>query len=392
VTQEQALDLAARNTPPDCPLAGMAHEAHRLIDAERKDCFNGCAMNLSQETKTELEKVCPVVLNLNPEAGYFSVLDCPDGRVRLYYRGKGRSRETHVRESKNGIIFSRPRVVLTGSFICHNFSPFIHGGKLYAVGGKCRFNNERKKKHGDGLYLLRSADGRSWNLVRDEPILTPSHPGYHRASFDLREEFDSSISCVPYQNRFYLYFRANLERGVRGIQYAVSDNLLDWSEIRPVQFRPACDPRRKDNFYGPYFFGFEGLVKGMIPCFRNDGEGFIGLFEPDDELAVWNFAGWFNRAPVVPPNNKNRSFPVQGMIRNRRSPERLHYYVHENYLKRVPGEPVTLDLYMHRDHLESKTGRPLLRQHPEIVFLRLCGYLLRLCTKAAFLFKRGRAS
>ncbi len=343
-------------------------------------------MNVSEKTEIKLKKVCSVVLKLDPEAAYCSILDCPDGKIRLYYRGKGRSKETHVCESNDGITFSPPRVILRKSFICHNFSPFIHEGKLYAIGGKAinyklKKKHKVKKKHGDGLYLLYSENGLSWRLVQESPIITLSHPGFIRAPFNLKGEIDSPISCIYYQKKFYLYFRANIEKGVRAIQYAVSDNLLDWSEIRLVQFNPAFDVNQKYNFYGPYFFDFEGKIKGMIPCFLKDGKGFIGLFDPDDGLGVWYFKGWFNKAPVFAPEQRKFFFPVKGIIRNRHNPDILHYYVHSNYLKRKADQPVTIDLYIHENHLQFGTLKKLVLKYPALVRLSLLGGLLRVMSK-----------
>jgi len=342
------------------------------------------------ETEVHLEKICPVALNLDEKAGYFSLLDCPDGKIRLYGRGKGRANETHVRESSDGITFSRPKVILSQSFICHNFSPFLHQDEFYAVGGKCKRKNGGRKTHDKGLYLLHSKDGLLWSLVQEEPIITPAHPGFINPEFEreLNSGFDGMISCVFCQNKFYLYFRANVDRGVRSIQYTTSENLTDWSEIKPVRFNPEFDASLEQNFYGPCFFNFEEKVIGMVPYFENGGEGFIGLFEPDEASEVWHFKGWFNKAPILPPIERNRSFPVRGIIRNRQNPDLLHYYVHENYFKGLLDQPVTLDLYAHEEQLHFKTKVQLLIKHPAISRLRLLGRLGRLTAWLSHKLKR----
>ncbi len=326
-------------------------------------------MNSSREIEVRLKKVCPVVVGLDSMAGYASILDCPDGKIRLYYRGRGRGGETHVRTSNDGITFSRAKVIFNKSCICHNFSPFIHEGKYYAVGGKGK--DAGKKPQGRGLYLLHSEDGLSWSLRQESPIITMAHPGYIRAPFGLKAEFDSPISCVPYKGKFYLYFRANVEKGIRTIQYAVSDNLTDWSEIKLVQFTPEFNASLGQNLYGSYFFNFEGRVMGFIPCFWNGGEGFIGLFEPEgDDMGHWSFEGWFNRSPTLSSIKKNHTFPVQGIVRNRSNPEIMQYYVHNNYLTGNPDQPVTIDLYvdekwaMDPSIQRIKNQYPFIDQHP----------------------------
>jgi len=330
-------------------------------------------MKASKETKQKLAKVCSVVSGLHYQAAYFSILDCPDGKIRLYYRGKGRGQSTHVRESDDGITFSSARVIFSKSHVCHNFSPFIHDGKYYAVGGQYKHDGERRKRHAGGLYLLHSNDGLSWDIANEKPIITPHHPGFIQAPFERKIEFDGSISCVPYQNKFYLYFRANVGKGIRAIQYSCSDDLIHWSEIKIVHFNPKFEPALGQNLYGPYFFNFEGIVMGFIPFFVNKSHGFIAVCEPDNSMGAWNFKGWFNHCQILPPIEKNRFFPVSGIIRNRHNRNMLHYYVHDNYFRGRADKPVSVDLYIHKDFMRFKVMFKFIVKYPHIIRLYLSG-------------------
>ena len=316
-----------------------------------------------------LKKICSLGLKLDDMAAYFSILDCPDGKIRMYYRGKGKSDETHVRESDDGITFSEPRVIWKDSFICHNFLPFIHNGEYYAVGGETDRLSDRK--HGGGLYLLHSKDGASWRLVKDEPIITPDHPGFLKAPPEQQGEFDSSISCVQHDGKFYLYFRSNVGRGIRSIQYASSENLIDWPEVRPVRFRPEFNASRGENLYGSYFFNFEGKIMCFIPYFVNGGDGYIGAYEPE-AMDMWALTGWFNKETLL-PGRVNRSFPVNGSIRSRENPEILYYYVHENYFRAEQDKPVTIDLYIYKKFTRFSVMRRLITKYPGIIGLYMYG-------------------
>jgi len=346
-------------------------------------------MKASKELKLKFEQVCSLDLKLDREAAYFSILDCPDGKIRLYYRGEGEWGETHVRESDDGITFSEARIIWKNSCICHNFSPFIHNGEYYAVGGLDFVHKRIKAEHDKGLYLLHSKDGVSWRLVKDEPIITLDHPGFFKAPYVrqmVKVEFDSAISCVHYEDKFYLYFRKNTDKGIRDIQYATSDNLIDWSEVRPVRFKPEFNAAQGQNLYASYFFNFEDKIMCFIPCYVNKGHGFIAAFEPEG-MDRWNFTGWFNKKPVSPPPiRRNRCFPVKGIIRNKKNPKMLHYYVHENYFRAERAKPVTLDLYVHERFLSRFTIMSrLIMKYPSIFMY----YLLHKCIEAMLYLKSG---
>jgi len=239
----------------------------------------------------------------------------------------------------------------------------------------------------------RMVEGYIYCIRQENPIITMAHPGYIRAPFGLKAEFDSPISCVSHKGRFYLYFRANVNKGIRTIQYAVSDNLTDWSEIKLVQFTPEFNASLGQNLYGSYFFNFEGRVMGFIPCFWNDGEGFIGLFEPKDgEMGHWVFKGWFNRSAVLSSIKKNHTFPVQGIVRNRSNPEIIQYYVHNNYLTGNPGQPVTIDLYMDEEWATDQSIQRLENQYPFIDRLHLLRKLRELPAKFRHKLKHPFAS
>lgn len=339
-------------------------------------------MRESKELK--FEKICPLDIKFDDKAAYFSILDCPDGKIRLYYRSEGHWGPTHVRESDDGISFSEPKSIWKEDSICHNFSPFIYKGTYYAVGGEDHCyplkTTHVHHAHKKGLYLLNSHDGINWKLVKDDPIITPEHPGFIKAPFSRLSEFDGFISCVHYKDKFYLYFRANVARQIRTVQYATSDNLIDWSEVKPVRFCPEFNAAGGHNLYSPYFFNFEDRIMGFIPfyinighifrklvgvCkgrifrkwfdsdfvpfFMNKGHGFIGVYEPE-AMDRWTLTGYLNKGTLSPlPIAKNRSFPVKGVIRSRENPEILYYYVHENYFKAEKNKPVMINLYMYKN-------------------------------------------
>lgn len=265
------------------------------------------------------------------------------------------------------------------SNICHNFSPFIHEDKYYAVGGIVRLNknDSAEAEHCEGLYILHSRDGMNWDLLKDSPVITREHPGFIKAPVELTSDFDSFLSCVHYKGKFHIYFRLNVAVGIRSIQYATSDNLIDWSKVRPVSFFPKFQPVLGQNLYGSYFFSFEELIVCFLPCYVNNGVGFIGAFEPKT-MERWTLKSWFCKSRLSPPLiSKNRSFPVKGLIRSRENPKVVYYYVHENYYKREADKPVSVGLYIEEQFADSSTIRRLLFNHPVVIRLRVRGMLVR---------------
>lgn len=333
----------------------------------------------------KLKKVCSLGLNLKRNACYFSILNCPDGKIRLYYRAKDYKGETRVLSSDDGIHFSKPVSIwpkprAMPSNICHNFSPFVHKGECYAVGGVVRLNKNDSAEvaHREGLYILHSRDGMSWDLLKDFPVITREHPGFIKAADKLTSDFDSFLSCVHSQGRFYLYFRLNVDVGIRSIQYASSDNLIDWSEVRPVNIVPQLQPILGQNHYGSYFFDFEDHLMGFVPCYVNNTEGFIGTFEPM-AMGTWALKNWFCKARLSPPLvTKNSSFPVKGLIRSRKDPRVIYYYVHDNYLQREPNKPVNVDLYVEEKFADLFSTRRLFLNYPGVIYLRVRGVFLRI--------------
>ena len=231
--------------------------------------------------------------------GYFSLIN--DGRWRhLYYDAWGRFDKSipltlcYMR-SRDGIHWERPNlgiVEFEGSTqnniimdkvqgcVFDSFNPFIDTkpgtppeSKYKAIG---YLGNAEK---GYGLFAFQSPDAVHWTPMKNDFVFKG-------------KPFDSQ-NCVFWsdrENRYVLYYRdkENLENGafVRVINKAVSDNLIDWTDLGRIQFsedeKPTLDVQFYTNQIFPYYRNRDLLI-GFPARYtdRGDVPGTWALPEPE---------------------------------------------------------------------------------------------------------------
>jgi hypothetical protein len=110
----------------------------------------------------------------------------------------------------------------------HGFAPFLDGNPDCAPSARWKaFGTSWEQSHG-GLYLMTSPDGIRWTLSPNKPILA----GYALDSHN-------TIRWSPAENAYRAYFRhfdQQLYVGVRLIMTAVSTDLVNWSEAKPLEY------------------------------------------------------------------------------------------------------------------------------------------------------------
>jgi hypothetical protein len=327
---------------------------------------------------------------------YHSVIKCLDGIVRMYVNEWNRKNQTIFYESHdNGKTFNlKPKLVIKGSGISHNFYPFHDKDKkcLFAIGGvdswkhqqrwrditdfeefkkaflerfntpyikdSVRWEGTREKllakgtlNHVDGLYLLKSKDGIKWDLVEKEPIIKailPKHPGFWSAlEWGKSTEFDGHLTCLydSQIKRYILWVRKNIRWGIRFVQYATSKDLINWSEFKSINV-DGHDPE-SDNYYSPVFMKHpdnDKLFIGMVPFFpEKGGNGCIKIMKSYDGIN-WEVTDEIFKKKVSLLNKKpkNQEQAINGIVREGKS---IYFYIHHNYLGVNELTPVKICRY-----------------------------------------------
>jgi len=168
--------------------------------------------------------------------GYYTII-LIDNEYRLYYRGipykNAKNYKTEALQqyenvclatSNDGLNFDKKQLLFKNDY-CHNFSPLYlkDSNNFLAISGTNTFN--------DGLWLLLSNDGITWNI--DKKILNESNvlPGW-----DHRNHFDS-LNCTIYDNvnkKYYIYYRHNKYQ-IRQVQYIETVDFINFSKTKELK-------------------------------------------------------------------------------------------------------------------------------------------------------------
>lgn len=282
----------------------------------------------------------------------------------------------------NNVHDTNGELLLKGSCATHNFTPFKNNGSLFAIGGmdawkferswksiddyeefkikfKERFKTEytrdeerfemfkdriRKKEslnHSDGLYLFRKTMN-GWTQFNKKPVITVQHLGFMSAlDYGKSSEFDGQPSIVHFGDKYYIYLRYNVKFRTRYIQYAISDNLMNWSEFNSVEIENY--DYDEQNYYTPNFFKYKNYILGMIPYFKGD-KACVRLLKSTDGHSFSIQDEIFNSAVSMLDKNspKNPVVPVNGIVNDN---DNIICYMHNNYLGIDKKNPVEIIKY-----------------------------------------------
>ncbi len=200
--------------------------------------------NMAGDIRQEVQQPTPaevVLVTDKPWEGntsaYYTLFQDGD-RYRMYYRGshwntelkKAEHREvTCYAESRDGIHWTKPALglfefngsrennIVWDGLGTHCFTPFLDANPNCPATEKYKalsFGVRDKKR---GLYAFRSADGIHWELWSNEPVIT-------KGAFDSQNLafYDAATGQYRCYHRTF--------RGVRDIQWQVSQDFLNWTE------------------------------------------------------------------------------------------------------------------------------------------------------------------
>mgnify|MGYP003146826263 CR=1 FL=1 len=155
--------------------------------------------------------------------------------------------------------------------------------------------------HLNGIYALLSKDGYTWDYKSKLPIISAYHPGALDGCF-IKPIFDSIPWCFYDSNKksYICYFRYNIKKGIRSIQYATSKDMINWSELKEINFIPEFN-KTKDNVYFSGFYHYEdNEYIGICPFYKVGSHiTQCNLYYSNDAIA-WNKVSslFVNKKPI----------------------------------------------------------------------------------------------
>lgn len=195
-------------------------------------------------------------------SAYVTVIE-EDGFFRAYYRGvptagkDGNSAEvTCYAESRDGIHWEKPdlgiyeivgskdnNVILANAApITHNFSPFLDSNPAASPNEKFKALGGTSKS---GLVAFTSADGKNWEMFREEAVFTQGVFDSQNVSFWSEEE-----------QVYVCYFRSWTGEGYNGfrsVSRTTSEDFIHWTDPEPMGFGNTPYEHLYTQQTSPYF-------------------------------------------------------------------------------------------------------------------------------------------
>jgi len=212
---------------------------------------------------------------------------------------------------------------------------------------------------GNGISLYVSSDGIKWTPKFKLPIISGMLEGHYDKLY-FCSHYDCHPSCFydKFKKEYIIYLRSNVDYGVRHVQYSTSPNLIDWSPLKFVSFKPTFD-LAGDNYYSmdamPYPGSKSPLYIAFPPYYKNKTKSsknsFIGLAFSEDAYS-WKICDQMI-TPELVPREKISSFAVYGLILSNDQRE-FYFYEHRYRSKIIKGkDPVIMRYAIRRDGFTS---------------------------------------
>jgi len=312
------------------------------------------------------------ILNYNNKY-YLFYKDKPDKNHKIYNHVDFFGGDlTYYERSKIPINFGNKKLIIEDPVISHNIVPF-HDRKdeIKLVGGlhwskytydkkvinkrdifidynKSKIANPKVKLNDikcNGIYLFNFHDGKI-KFVQDLPIINGTHKGLvNKREGQVISEFDGRSIIVYFKNKYFIYLRSNLRvadgsvgfsdnkkktsikgGGVRGVQYATSDDCRNWSEFKFININ--FDYKR-DNIY---FFGVQRYTDDILVStfpYSNGKEGFIGISFSYDGINWTKITKLIDSKMSKTNIDRIIDFSIHQIINYNK---KMLFYIHRNYI------------------------------------------------------------
>lgn len=276
---------------------------------------------------------------------YYSYIKSDDENYLFFkienLKNKMKIDKTYLTISKNNIFNNE--IIPLGKFGCasHNMTFFYSkNNEILAFGGKCNTEGSYKKKklpdygedyfinignkkivnpklshpyRANGLYLYKfDKKENKLNLMYENPLVI--YTDLFDKKYDGVASLDSHISCFYDMNinKYRLYCRANLYRGIRTIQTSTSEDLVNWKKFELLNFTPNFN-KKNDNYYCISSMNYPDseYYIGISPYFTKNSkynkDGLYILFSKDGK-------NWVRCNKIIDFDRKYINAPLYGVI------------------------------------------------------------------------------
>ena len=250
----------------------LTHRPHLFIDETLCSQHDGTSLRLHNPERQDVALVADMPWE-GPTSGYFSIIDAGDSYL-MYYRGTASADDfeeqlTCVATSFDGVEWERRlawqhsiggssgnNVIWTNEHdVSHNMAPFIdlnpdadEDVRFKAIGGLSR----------GGMYTLGSADGITWRLLSEGPVMTEGDFDSLNLAF-----WDSEIG------KYVAYIRQSRDRK-RSVRRCLSDDFVHWSDPEWLEFGPGPGAPDADP-------GLEQFYTNAIQPYERDPGLYLGF-------------------------------------------------------------------------------------------------------------------
>lgn len=278
---------------------------------------------------------------------YYTVFQ--DGDLyRMYYRGSHwdttLKESTHPEvvcyaESRDGTHWHKPNLgiceyegskqnnIVWDGIGSHNFTPFLDTNpecpaksRFKALGrGRSLRPGDQESEH--GLFAFQSPDGLHWELMHDEPVITEGAFDSQNLAF-----FDAKTGKYREYHRWF-------NKGVRDIMLCTSEDFINWTNPKGLNYGQAKPEHLYTNAITPYFRSPDLYIGFPTRYLPNEGQRVEPIFMSSRDGR--NFSRWND--PLIPEDapedrNGNRSnYMANGILQLPRQPEELSVYASEAY-------------------------------------------------------------
>lgn len=252
---------------------------------------------------------------------------------------------TIVSQSKNTLIFDKTKIILKGNSACHNIGFFLDHNKksiffnhIIGIGGKHKFRSIIETKHEanciktcqfidyevnfqqarlaskypkileNNKYAMEIIDPKKFNpcyanglhlfyfdenfifenlnlnnlkLYQNIPIISGINNDDNCDDMYGLGVFDGANDIVFFNNKYFLYSRCNPITGKRFVKYAISDDLINWSNFKIINVMNDNYKSNKHLIYSTSVKNYKDFLISLSGSFVTDDNGFVikgGIF------------------------------------------------------------------------------------------------------------------
>lgn len=309
----------------------------QIVNTDKTDALNEFGTLTKKEALFDFDAKWESV-----DAVYQNISRAPDGTYRMYYKATAEHRQICYIESKDGINWTRPdlgdgtNVVTPEGYWPDNLFVF------YDTNPDCPENERWKGIYGEwanGLYLIYATDDEGNGFFGGKEIKIMNNPTQTRGCYfdslntmywdEARGKYVALVRGFHYKDNYNLtkeFVETFPEKLTRDIRYMESDDCINWTLPKPIEYSDGTDIQMYTNGVAPYHRG--DFYFGLPTKFVYDPMSTATLLMLSRDLMSWER----NTTPIInPPNVEHAAhgdcFACVGYIQT--SDNELSFYMRE---------------------------------------------------------------